>query len=65
MLVGSKSFLETFHKISIKYIDEEGFYDTKTLKTNNDDAFINLIYELKKVKYSEDAPKVISLVLYW
>ncbi|WP_211272621.1 hypothetical protein, partial [Gelidibacter algens] len=43
----SKSFLEPFHKISIRYVDESGLYDKKTFKTNDDKTFIELIYKLK------------------
>ena len=44
----SKSFLEPFHKISIRYTDENGLFDKTTFKTNDDNTFIELIYKLKK-----------------
>ena len=47
---GSKSFLEPFHKISIRYTDENGLFDKTTFKTNDDNTFIELIYKLKKEK---------------
>ena len=46
----SKSFLEPFHKISIRYTDENGLFDKTTFKTNDDNTFIELIYKLKKEK---------------
>lgn len=44
----SKSFLDTFHVISFKYVDKDGLYNKKTLKTNNDKVFIDLLHYLKK-----------------
>lgn len=49
----SKSFLEPFHKIFIRFVDENGLYDKKIFKTNNDRTFIELIYELKNKKLSQ------------
>ena len=46
----SKSFLNFNHIISIKYIDEDNLHYKITFKTNNDDDFINLIYQLNKTK---------------
>lgn len=46
----SKTFLEPFHKISIRYTDEDGLFDKTTFKTNDDRTFIELIYKLKIVK---------------
>ena len=43
----SRSFLDTFHVISFKYIDKEGLYEKKTFKINNDKTFVELIYKLK------------------
>lgn len=42
----SKSFLDTFHVISIKHINEDGLYNIKTFKTKNDDTFIKIIHHL-------------------
>lgn len=44
----SKSFLEQFHMISIKYVDPNGLFAKHTFKTKNDEAFIKLLYRLKK-----------------
>jgi hypothetical protein len=46
----SKSFLDPFHIITVRFQDDNGFFDTKSFKTNNDKTFIKLIYELKKEK---------------
>ncbi|WP_178988114.1 hypothetical protein [Winogradskyella schleiferi] len=46
----SKTFLDPFHRVSINYFDDEDYIDEKIFKINNDDKFINLIYELKKEK---------------
>ena len=47
---GSKSFFEPFHKVSIRYTDDNGLFDKTTFKTNDDKTFIRLIYKLKVVK---------------
>ena len=41
---------DSFHIISIKYIDEKGLHHQKKIKVDNNDKFIDLIYELKKNK---------------
>ncbi|WP_152596370.1 hypothetical protein [Algibacter lectus] len=46
----SKSFLDTSHNISIKYIDEDGLHLKKIFKTNNDDTFTSIIHHLKNEK---------------
>jgi len=46
----SKSFLDPFHIITVRFQDENGFYDTKSFKTNKDKTFIELIYKLNKEK---------------
>ncbi len=46
----SKSFLDTFHVISLKYVDKNGLYGKKTFKTNNDNVFIDIIQHLKTIK---------------
>jgi uncharacterized protein with PQ loop repeat len=46
----SKSFLDSFHIITVRFQDENGFYDTKSFKTNDDKTFIELIYKLNKEK---------------
>jgi len=46
----SKSFLDTSHTISIKYIDEDGLHLKKIFKTNNDDTFTSIIHHLKNEK---------------
>ncbi len=46
----SKSFLEPFHIITIKFKDENGLYDKKSFKTNNDEIFIKLLFKLKVEK---------------
>lgn len=43
----SKSFLDSFHSISIRYLNEEGLYEKQTFKSNDDKEFIELIYKLK------------------
>ena len=44
----SKSFLESFHKISIKYKDSKGLYDTKVFKTSSDYIFIRILHHINK-----------------
>lgn len=46
----SKSWLEPFHRISIKYLDENGFIYKKTFKISVDKSFVELIYFLEKEK---------------
>lgn len=46
----SKSFLEPFHIITIKFKDENGLYDKKSFKTNNDEIFIKLLFKLNVEK---------------
>lgn len=43
----SNSFPKSFHKISIKYLDENGHSKKKTLKILDDATFIQLLYKLK------------------
>ncbi len=44
----SKLFLDTFHVISFKYIDNDGLYGKKVFKTNSDKIFIEIIHYLKQ-----------------
>jgi len=46
----SKSILDSSHSISIKFIDENNLHNKITFRTNNDEYFIDKIYQLKKQK---------------
>ncbi len=43
----SKSFLDTFHVISIKYKDKEGLYNVKTFKMKNNKDFTDILHYLQ------------------
>ena len=43
----SKSFLDTFHVISIKYKDNEGLYNVKTFKMCKDKDFTDILHYLQ------------------
>ena len=44
------SLNNSFHGIYIKYIDEDGDIDDKSFKINDNDAFINILSDLKNSK---------------